>query len=185
MTQTSNVVRDNFVLPPGAEQFPDDIKRDDNQNIVQFRVPKDGAYHGGVLMSRTYDASKKEWRQPREAVFSLSAGISEQFNDAVESHVANFNKTEAMTAGLWIEALNKPADGFDPTSRAQLIRTWVADAIDYDISLEPERESRKERLAEYHARTKTKVTGYDQVAALAKDNPELAAILAAANITLE
>lgn len=165
--------------------FPDDVKHDKNGNVVQYRIPKSGAYHDGMLMSRTYDATKKEWREPREQVFSLSAGVSEQFNDAVDSFIADFIRADAEKQGLWNEVLGKAAEGYDPMSRAQFIRTWVADAVDYDISLEPERESRKERLAEYHARTKTKVTGYDSIMALAADNPELAAILRGANIGLE
>lgn len=182
MAQTANVVADSFVLPSDSAMFPDAIKKDKNGNVIQYRVPRDGAYNDGVLMSRTYDAANKAWREPREQVFSLSAGVSEQFNDVVDSFIDGFIKTDAESKGLWNEALGEPAQGYDPMSRAQFIRTWVADAVDYDLSLEPERESRKERLAEYHARTKTKVTGFDSIMALAADNPELAAILKGAGI---
>lgn len=183
MARSANTVVDDFELPSGAS----DVKRNKENVIVEFRLPSTdpATYKGGVMQARVKD-QKTGKLVVREKVYSLSAGISERFNDTVDEALLRFTNDDAKEKGLWNEAKDSPTDDYDALTRAQFIRTLVANSelVGYDLALEPEREPKGAGLAEHRARQNAKVSGYDAIVELAKNNPELAAILAAAKIAL-
>lgn len=179
MAKSANTTVDGFQVPDGAT----DIKRDKKTDaVVAFRQPDPAAYKGGTMMSVVKNKETGQL-EVRETVFSLSAGVSEQFSDAVDDALIVYNRDLAEEQGK-LGADGEPISGFEAMSRAQYIRVLVAGAVDYDISLEPEREPKGQALKEHHARVAAKVTGFNKIAELAALDPDLAAKLQAAGITL-
>lgn len=101
-------------------------------------------------------------------VFSISASISEQFSTLIDESVREQNKGRSKE---------------DSDSRAEVIRQWVADAVDYDLSQEPERE-KGSGLVAYREKVAKATKTADALAALVASNPELAAMLQAQGIEL-